>query len=209
MLVIDGTDYIQWKARARVLMFSPDQVRWLSRRSGIAIPDVGWREISAARLEPEETADSIGNVLCTVGLNRLTSLWIGAGGQAMNNAQMMLGVGDTATAGTAADTDMGAATGATHRYIQGSDAAFPAQANGQVAGQATFGAANGNFVWNEWAWGIATGALTPGTGSWSSIAASSAVIVNHKAPSGFSGTAKASPAVWALQTWVTISLWPG
>jgi hypothetical protein len=202
MHVIDGVDYLKWEAHARVLKFSPDQVRWVAKRNGIAVPLIGRRHL--AGLQPEDgIAECHGNVLCTSGLNRITALIIGAGGQAMTNAQMMIGTGDTATTATAADTDMNAATGASHRYIQGSDASFPTQSNGLISGHATFASGNGNYTWNEWAWGIATGTLTAGTGSWASIAATSAVMVNHKAPASL-GT-KVSGAVWTLQTSVTLS----
>jgi hypothetical protein len=198
-------DRISWKAHARVLKFSPDQAEFAAGRLCLPVASVKLPELRRARIGAPELgiAEAAGNVLTIAGIARLVLLIIG-GAQAMTPAQMMVGVGDTATAGLAADTDMNAATGSTHRYIQGSDSGFPSVAGTVISGQSTFTGANGNHAWNEWAWGIATGTLTPGTGSWSSIAATSAVMLNHKAPAALG--AKSTGMVWALQSTVTLTI---
>ena len=196
---------IKWYPVARVAKWSPDQVIYAATRLGIPVNDVDHAALMRVfRKEvPEDGfAYSEGNILTTVGLARITALITGGAGQAMTNAQMMAGVGDTGTAPAVGNTDLSAATGATHRYIQGVDATYPTVSNGVITAFSTFTSANGNFNWLEWAWGIATGAITPGTGSWASIAATSAVMLNHANPN--LGT-KVSGAVWTLQATITLS----
>lgn len=198
-------EVINWHPVARVAKWSPDQVTYTARRLGIPVDSVRHAELMLVfgKEVPEDGyAESEGNILTTVGLARVTALITGGAGQAMTNAQMMAGVGDTGTAPAVGNTDLSALTGATHRYIQGVDATYPTVSNGVITAFSTFTSANGNFNWLEWAWGIATGTLTPGTGSWASIAATSAVMLNHANPN--LGT-KVSGAVWTLQATLTLS----
>jgi hypothetical protein len=195
---------IKWYPKVRVAKWSPEQVERAARKRGVNVDEVTHAHLISVFGGdfPEDEAHGEGNILTTVGLARITSLITGGGGQAMTNAQMMAGVGDTATAPAVGNTDLSAATGATHRYVQGVDATYPTVANGVITAFSTFTSANGNFAWLEWAWGIATGTLTPGTGSWASIAATSAVMLNHSNQS--LGT-KVSGAVWVLQATLTLS----
>jgi hypothetical protein len=197
-------DTIHWSPKVRVEKWAPEQVTEVARVLGIPAEEVRREQLLRAfGTDPGDGySEAKGNLLTTVGLARITALITGGAGQAMTNAQMMAGVGDTGTAPAIGNTDLTAATGATHRYIQGVDATYPTVSNGVITAFSTFTASNGNFHWLEWAWGIATGALTPGTGSWASIAATSAVMLNHANPD--LGT-KVSPAVWTLQATVTLS----
>ena len=195
---------------AKVAKYDGDTVRFLARKAGIDVNEVGdalhplemfldRRYMSG----PDEITDAGHNLLTTVGLARLTGLLTATGGlQAATQAQTMVGVGDTNTAAVVGNTDLGAATGSTHRYIQAADVANFGVVNGVWTAYATYTAANADFAWAEWAYGIATGTLTPGTGSWTSIAATSSVMLNHAIAA--LGT-KVSPAVWTLQGTLTFS----
>ncbi len=100
---------------------------------------------------------------------------------AFSNANATIGVGDSATAAAAGQTDLIAAT---NKLRKGMDATYPIHTDGVVTGsesiqfRSTFGASEANFVWNEWAIfnSVAGGRMlnrrvensgTKTTGSWS------------------------------------------
>lgn len=141
---------------------------------------------------PDGYAESVGNLLTTAGLNRLTSLLLVAGGQGFNNANCRIGVGNSATAALVADTDLNAAAGAANRQFVQTSGAGPSQANGVVTVVRTFSTGIANFVWNEW--GIDNGTVD-GT-------AVVAVLLNHKVTS--LGT-KTSSAAWTFTVTITIT----
>ncbi len=199
-----ATDGIKWSAYARVLKYDGPTCIELARHLGHAptAEDLRWMEAHEG-LKPDSISEAHGNLLTTAGLARITALITANGGlNAFNNANAVVGVGNSATAAAITDTDLNAATGATNRYVMGADSSNPTSSNGVITCNSTFVAANGNFAWQEWAWAIATGAITPGTGSMASVAATSLVMLNHKVQS--LGT-KISPAVWTLQATITLS----
>jgi hypothetical protein len=201
------TDGLKWEGHAVVAQYDPDTIRFIASKTGLDVNVIGDADHPLSMFDrylsgPDRVVDAGHNLLTTVGLARITSLITGGGLQAMTNAQALAGVGDTNTGAVAGNTDLAAATGSTHRYVMGVDATYPTVANGLITAYATFTAANGNFAWAEWALGIATGAITPGTGSWTSVAATSAVMLNRAVAA--LGT-KVSPAVWTLQSTITLS----
>lgn len=202
-------DGIKWFGRARVIKYDQSTVDEITRDIGHepSGEDLRWLE-SRYGLVPDGVSEWSGNLLTTLGLDRVTKLIIGGAGNAFTNANAMVGVGDHGGNSTQSqavgDTDLAAATGATHRYIQGADASNPTQANGVITCNATFTSSNGNFAWNEWALGIATGAITPsGASTFASVAGTSAVMLNHAVPVSSFGT-KASGS-WTLQATITLS----
>ena len=204
------TDGIHGGFRAVVAKYDPATVRYLARKTRIHVNEIGDAQHPMRMFRdrlyisgPDELVDAGHNLLTTVGLARITGLLTATGGlQAATQAQTMVGVGDTNTAAAVGNTDLAAATGSTHRYIQAADATAFGVSNGVWTAYATYVAANGNFAWAEWAYGIATGTLTAGTGSWTSVAATSAVMLNRAVAA--LGT-KVSPAVWTLQGTLTLS----
>lgn len=187
-----GLDSIKWTSHARVDKWSGDQVAEVVARTGVSNPS---GDLLASYMAPEEVAEAHGNLLTTAGLTRLTSLLVAGGGQALTNTATRLGVGDSTTAATVADTDLGAAAGSTHRFFMTMDATYPSVSAGVLTAKATFGTADGNFAWQEWGLDIGTPTVTSGT-------TVNATFFNHKIAS--LGT-KASPAVWALTVTVTIA----
>src|SRR3990167_1705759 len=87
-----------------------------------------------------------GNLLLNEGIQLLEDLLIGAGGTAYNNANARIGVGNSSTAAVATQTGL---QGASSQY-KGMDATFPSRSSQTVSFQATFGATEGNFAWEEW-----------------------------------------------------------
>jgi hypothetical protein len=189
---LDAADSIRWLPRVRVEKFDDDQVAYTVRRLGLAGPP---QHRHLARLcTPHEVVEAAGNLLTTAGLQRLTNLMIGAGGQAASNTAARMGVGNSATAEAVGQTDLQAAAGATNRWFQTMDATFPTAVNGVITFKATVGSGDGNFVWNEWGVDIGTPTVTSGT-------TVNATLLNRKVQS--LGT-KASGS-WVLTSTITIA----
>ncbi|GAA2071715.1 hypothetical protein [Williamsia deligens] len=194
-------DTATWTPQVVVNKFNPDTIAELTEQLG-RVPDgadLAYLQEHEG-LTPDEVAQEIGNLLTTVGLNRITNLIIGGGGAAFTNAQGIIGVGSTSTAAAVGDTALGGNGSTSTAYYQGLDAGYPTQSNGLLTAYATFGPTVANFAWNEWCLAIATGALTPG-GTLASVG-TNPVMLNHKAPAGL-GT-KASGSSWQIQATITI-----
>ncbi|MFI5542084.1 hypothetical protein ACIA5H_37585 [Nocardia sp. NPDC051900] len=194
-------DVLRWHAECRVVKFAPatvlDMIRHVGREPvGHEIADLMHRGV----FTPDDIHHEIGNLLTTAGLNRLTSLFEGAGGAVFNNADAIVGVGSSTTAAAVGDTALGGNGSTTSAYYQGADVGYPTQSGGVINCNATFATGNANFAWNEWMLGIATGTITPG-GTFASVG-TSPLMFNHKVAS--LGT-KASGAIWTLQATCTIS----
>ncbi len=191
-------DGIKWRAHALAEKYSPDQVAYAVRRSGIAEPEgVVLRRWCGA---PEDgTAEADGNLLVTAGLALITNLLIGgttAG--SIKNAQAICGVGATSTAANVADTALGADGGSA--YYQQADSTYPSRSNGVITMVSTFASGNANFAWAEWCWASCTSGTITGGATLASVA-TGVVMWNHKVQS--LGT-KASGASWVFTTTVTL-----
>jgi hypothetical protein len=87
------------------------------------------------------------NLFLTAGINELWKLVTGQSANTFTNAQAQIGVGDSAAAAAAGQTDLQAATNKTYKAM---DATFPSvPAAGAVQFRATFGSADANYVWAE------------------------------------------------------------
>jgi hypothetical protein len=153
-------------------------------------------DFEAARIDPFEVGHVERNLLTTAGLNRITSLIIGAGGQAATNTASRIGVGNGAGTAAVGDTDLSASAGSANRWFQTMDATYPQQSNGVMTFRSTFGSSDGNFAWNEF--GIDVG--TPTVSSGNTVAA---LLLNHKT-SIAQGT-KASGQTWTATATITLS----
>lgn len=175
----------KWTPVATVEKWTAEQVQ-NAEKNGIPLSD-----IVPASIEKFE-----GNLLTTAGVTRIMSLLAGAGGQAADATHTLLGVGDTATAATTADTALGATAGSTHQYWMPMDATYPSVSGGVLTAKSTWASADGNFAWNEWGLQITSSAAAAGA------AAGAGILLNHKIAT--MGT-KASGSVWALTVTVTLS----
>lgn len=114
---------------------------------------------------PYEIVNTGPNLLVYGGASCLWECLVGNGtasaGQALtyfNNAQAAIGTGDSSTAAAATQTDLQAASGATHQFRQPMDSTYPQHTDGVVVGaasivfRATFGSGDGNYTsgWQEW-----------------------------------------------------------
>jgi hypothetical protein len=89
---------------------------------------------------PAEVREADGNLLVNTGIALLEDLLIGAGGTVFSNANAYLGIGDSATAAAASQTDL---LGTNVR--QAMDATFPSRSGQTLTFRATFGTGVGNF----------------------------------------------------------------
>jgi hypothetical protein len=196
-------DSVEHFTQAWVDKFSPEQTAWLIERKGL--PEPKFADFKAFGMEPEDGQVYVeGNLLTTDGLGRLTNFLIGTGSLVGFTATTTrIGVGDSTTAAAAADTDLGASAGSTHRWFQIVDSAptrvTTTVTNDAVQCVATFGTSDGNFAWQEWAFNLGT--ATP-TSSATVDASAGKCFFNHKIASF--GT-KASGASWAFTAKVTFS----
>lgn len=85
--------------------------------------------------------------LVDTGRNHLVQSGIGAAVTPFNNANSYIGVGDSVTAQTAAQTDLQAAT---NKLRKAMDATYPSGASNVITFRSTFGTADANFAWQEW-----------------------------------------------------------
>lgn len=186
-------DSIKWNPVATVEKYDAEQVEWVARKSGLAVPtSVQFAEYG---LVPYETVVSVGNLLTTAGLARISSLIQAAGGQGATNTSSRLGVGNSATAEAVGQTDLQAAAGSANRQFKVMDATFPSFVNGVQTFKSTFATGEANFVWNEW--GVDIGAPTVADGT-----TVNALLLNRKVQS--LGT-KTSAGSWVLTATITLS----
>jgi hypothetical protein len=188
---MDAADHIRWQPVATVEKYDDDQTEWVRTKLGVIKPLAA--DFEAANVKPFETVVAPGNILTTAGLQRLTNLVIGAGGQAATNTASRLGVGNSSTAATVGQTDLSAAAGTANRFFQPMDATFPTAVNGVMTFRSTFATGDANFVWAEWGVDIGTPTVTSG-------ATVNAVLLNRAVQA--LGT-KASGS-WVLTATVTI-----
>lgn len=83
--------------------------------------------------------------ITTSGRNHLVSAIVGGGVTAFNNANAHLGVGNSATVFSAAQTDLVGAL----KTRKAMDATYPTVATNVITAQATFGTADANHAWDE------------------------------------------------------------
>jgi hypothetical protein len=178
-------DRAQWRAKVTREAYAAD-VDEYRRRYGKA---EGERRFFAENA-PADVKEEEGNVLTTAGITAIWNALTQGTAGAFQNATAALGVGDSATAETAAQTNLQAATNA---FRQAMDATFPTVSGATVTFKATFGTGNANFTWAEWAVFSAVGSGSPPTGG---------TMLNRKTAA--LGT-KTSAASWAFTVTITLS----
>ncbi len=219
-------DSIRWFPRAAVEKYSPDQTAFAERRLhdelswgrrllvdrlGIWVPRLhgDWlREVFRA---PEDgCAYTEGNSLVNGGLDALTSLLLGSGGQSFapaSTTHLIIGAG-TGTGATTVGMTALQSDNTANAWYQGSDATYPhvdGTTHGQIDAQVTVTSSNGNFAagWTEWAW--ATGTSATGSASGTALSGLSGTTVMFNRWTGTSLGTKSSGATWIFATTVTFS----
>ena len=97
------------------------------------------------RIEPYEVIEREGNILLTVGAERIWQLV--ANVSAIHfDATTTIGIGNDNTAANAAQTDL---IGASKKY-NAMEATFPSIVDNVITFKSSFGAAEANWAWEEW-----------------------------------------------------------
>ena len=99
---------------------------------------------AAGRLYEVTEAD---NIFLTTGINEIWKLVTGQSANTFTNGQALIGIGDSATAASAGQTDLQAATNKTYKAMQASYPSVPSA--GAVQFQSIFASGDANYVWNE------------------------------------------------------------
>jgi hypothetical protein len=115
--------------------------------------------------DPENVEEAFGNLLLNEGIQRLQDMTMIAtvtsnqvAGNPWSNTNAYIGVGDTATAEAATQTELQAAAAATNRFYKVMSATYPIRTNQSVDFRADFTTTEANFAWQEWT--VAAGATT-------------------------------------------------
>ena len=135
---------------------------------------------------PYEVLEGEDNCLLNTGIDEIWDLVTGAVSGAthiFDNAAATIGVGDSATAANATQTDLVAAVNKTYK---GMEAGYPTSTSQKVTLKSSFGSAEANYVWAEWVVKQST----------------SAKCINRKVSA--MGT-KASGSTWTLEVTITLS----
>jgi hypothetical protein len=182
--VLSAGSGVRWKPTAVVSKYDDDQVAYVSRLAG---PNPDGASLSRY-CTPYETIESEGNLLTTAGVTRITGLIIGTLSTTLDSTRVRLGVGDSATAATVADTDLG-----TNKYYRVMDATYPQAAAGVLTFTSSFGSSDGNYAWQCWGLDVGTATVTS--------SATVATLVNRKV----SSLGTKSSGTWVLTVTVTFA----
>jgi hypothetical protein len=187
---------VQWVSAGIVEKWDPDQVAFAQRELG---SEVSREDLYRIIGEPEITEDPPSNLLLNAGITRMLNLLIGTASLGVySNAKSRVGVGNSATAESASQTDLQASAGASNRYYQAVNGSYPSVSSQTLTAQSTFATGDGNFVWAEW--GIdGGGASSAVVGTFNTTDCG---LLNRKVAA--LGT-KASGASWTLTVTITIS----
>ena len=127
--------------------------RYLSERILAAQPEPVARDFRALRVEPYSVSSTLGNVITNAGWQALLrAATSGASSPLVFSSTVgRLGVGDTAGTPAAADTDLAATSGSTHRLykLMGAAPTVGTSTNRTWTFVATFGSSDFNQAWNE------------------------------------------------------------
>ena len=137
-------------------------------------------------VEPYEIIEGEDNCLLNSGIDEIWDLVTGVvtgADHIFDNTAAQIGVGDSATAADATQTDLQAAV---NKAYEGMEGGFPTSTAQKITCKSSFGSADANYVWNEWVVKQAT----------------SAKCINRKVAS--MGT-KASGSTWTLEITITLS----
>lgn len=133
-------DETKWRCKSRILKYAEDITPY--KKAGRV------KEFYATH-KPFEVVEREGNCALNAGITLLLNILIGDDTTNLfSNTYAELGVGDSATAAAAAQTDLQAAV---NKAWKAMDAGFPTVSGQTVTFQASFGADAGNYAWNEWA----------------------------------------------------------
>jgi hypothetical protein len=104
------------------------------------------------KIKPYEVIEHEGNCMLNTGIDEMWDLITGVynatiANRCFDNTNAKIGVGDSATGAAPTQTDLQAATNKTYK---GMETGYPTSTTQKATFKASFGAAEANYVWNEW-----------------------------------------------------------
>jgi len=130
-----------WQCKARLLKYNEDITPFA--KDG--------KEADFHKLfKPYEVREIDGNCLLNSGIDEMWDLITGVVSGAthiFDNAAATIGVGDSATAAAATQTDLQAATNKTYK---GMESGYPTSTTQKVTLKSSFGSGDANYAWQEW-----------------------------------------------------------
>lgn len=200
-------DGLKWWPTVTVTKYEADKTAAITSMLGHAPSLAELEELNRMGLfAPDDVLVSEGNILVSAGIDRITSLIIGAGGGTLTNTTGFIGVGATSTAAAIGNTELaGDGNASTARY-NGLEAGFPSRTtttatNDTINASALFGSGQAEFVWAEWCIGmVSSGGVTPGATR--STLGTTPIILNRKVDS--LGT-KGAGSTWTLAAKIVLS----
>lgn len=145
-------DFFQEKAYAVVEKWSEEACDFARKKLHLEkFEPVRSFDLRAVVGAPEATAEAHGNLLTNQGIQHILDQIHGhAASDPLNAANCRLGVGNTATAEAATQTDLSAAAGAANRQFKLMNGTYPSRAAQTESYQSDYTSGEANFVWNEW-----------------------------------------------------------
>jgi hypothetical protein len=129
------------------------RVRYLSESVLAARPEPAAHDFHALRVEPYSVTSTLGNVITNAGWQALLRAATSGASSPLSFSSTVgrLGVGDTTGSPAAADTDLAAASGSTHRLykLMGAAPTVGTTTNRTWTFVATFASGDFNQAWNE------------------------------------------------------------
>ncbi|WIC88873.1 minor tail protein [Rhodococcus phage Shagrat] len=202
-----STDGLKWWPTIEVIKYDARSTAALTRDLGHAPTGPELRELERLGLiAPDDVVVCEGNILVSVGIDRITSLIVGAGGGTLTSTTGFIGVGATNTAAAIGNTALAGDNNASTARYNGLDGGFPTRStttatNDTINASATFGSGIAEFVWAEWCIGmVSSGTVTPGSARAS--LGTTPIILNRKVDS--LGT-KGAGSTWTLAAKIVLS----
>ena len=191
--ILDRHDYGHGTTDWMFERWDADQAAWVTARMRRKLPERIMRvrpepvqaDFRRLRVRPYSVTEHHGNVITNAGWQALLAAATTGGTPMFTSSKGRLGVGDTAGTPAAADTDLAAAAGGTHRLFKFM-AAAPTVSSGTTRTWtfvATFGSSDFNEAWAEFG-------IDQGTADGNTV---TAVLLNHA--NSAQGT-KTSGQVW-------------
>ena len=134
-------EHANWHMKARLLKYHEDITPLAREGKGAEFHQL---------FKPYEVREMEGNVLLNSGINEIWDLITGVvsgNDHIFDNSYATIGVGDSATAADATQTDLQAAVNKTYK---GMESGYPTSTSQKATFKASFGDSDANYAWNEW-----------------------------------------------------------
>jgi hypothetical protein len=147
-VILPGQDLISWRFSWFAEKWSEELCDFVRKALGLDPRAAVSSELLRKYRVAEEEREIQGNLLLNEGISELLDLMAGEGSPtAFNTANARIGVGDSATAAAASQTDLQAASNKTYKAMNGT---YPTRTAQTMDWQSDFTSGEANYAWEEW-----------------------------------------------------------